>query len=91
MATTNVTVDTSSAFGKDLLDAVEMGNRFRAALKELIRKGSHMIDGSDYTLFETKVGLPTGTGSQVFNGADSVVTYLETDTSAIALLERLTR
>jgi hypothetical protein len=78
MPVTYITTNTTKRLGADLRQFVHSLKECRSDLREIVAVGSTMIDGANYTLFETEFGLPTGTGQPVASALADCLTSLET-------------
>lgn len=67
MATTSIDYNASTPHGSQLRSLVEQLRQVRQNLNHVIGVMGTMIDGSDYSMLETKFGITTGQGDDAFN------------------------
>ena len=77
MATSWINTNTSKRLGADLRQAVHALKECRSDFRELKAVMETMIDGSDYSLLETELGLATGQGQTAYNLVSGALTDME--------------
>ncbi len=80
MAADFISVDRSKQLGNNLVRLAGLIREARDLCDNLNDVGQHCFSGSDYSLFETKFGLTTGTGANTLTLLGLLNTILNTNT-----------
>lgn len=89
MAIDHITPNTAVRGGQQLQILADMGRQFLAQLAAVRAVGVHCQDGATYTTLETVMGLPAGTGADVWFLLDSLYQKVTTDASVTGLASAL--
>lgn len=76
-------------------DPINLSRQIRSLLEiaqSISDKGARMVSGTDYTLFETLYGLPTGAGQPYLNFVNGTISALKgtaQNANAIEIMNRV--
>lgn len=84
--------DTAAPFAPEILSVVAQVRSAQETLLQIQAKGFRMFNGSDFSVFETNYGIPTGSGQAVFdliNGTVLALTGTAQNANAQELINRV--
>lgn len=89
MAIDHISPNTATRGGQQLQTLSDMGRQFLAQLAAVRAVGAHCQDGANYATLETVMGIPAGTGADVWFLLDSLYQSLTTDAQVTGLKSAL--
>lgn len=84
--------DSQAIFFQDLVSLPQQVRALVDKLESVQQRGFRMFEGSDFTVFETKFGIPTGQGQTAFdlvNGTLQAMTGQAQNANAVELMNRV--
>lgn len=95
MAADFILVERSNSAAVFASDPINLSRQIRTLLdlaQSISDKGARMVNGTDYTLFETLYGFPTGTGQPYLNFVNGTISALQgtaQNSNAIEIMNRV--